>query len=262
MRAGDAIESDQIGPDGAYPVYGGNGVRGYATEFSHDGQFVLIGRQGALCGNVHQVSGQFWASEHAIVATPQDDVDTRWLAYVMTAMDLGQYSMSAAQPGIGVSTIGALGTPRPSWVVQRQIADFLDAETTQIDRLIAKQTGLIDTLRERRAAVVDEVVTAGLDPTVPTVHSGTSWIGRIPAHWTVLPLWSMFERIKDIGHPSEQMLSVFREFGVVPKDSRDNINRTAEDRNIYQLVHPGWLVTNRMKAWQGLGISPLGGRGL
>ena len=92
------------------------------------------------------------------------------------------------------------------------------------------------------------------------VDSGVSWLGDVPAGWTTQPLWSMFERMKDVGHPEEQMLSVFRDYGVVAKDSRDNINKTAENRNIYQLVHPGWLVTNRMKAWQGsVGISGLRG---
>ncbi len=70
----------------------------------------------------------------------------------------------------------------------------------------------------------------------------------------------MFERVKDVDHPDERMLSVFRDYGVVAKDSRSNLNQTAENRSIYQLVHPGWLVTNRMKAWQGsVGISPLRG---
>lgn len=92
------------------------------------------------------------------------------------------------------------------------------------------------------------------------VDSGVPWLGDVPAGWTVRPLWSMFERIKDVGHPDERMLSVFRDYGVVAKDSRDNINKTAENRNIYQLVHPGWLVTNRMKAWQGsVGISGMRG---
>lgn len=92
------------------------------------------------------------------------------------------------------------------------------------------------------------------------VDSGVPWIGDVPAGWTTRPLWSMFERIKDVEHPDEQMLSVFRDYGVVAKGSRDNINKTAENRNIYQLVHPGWLVTNRMKAWQGsVGISGLRG---
>ncbi|MFI7503653.1 restriction endonuclease subunit S [Streptomyces sp. NPDC049687] len=85
---------------------------------------------------------------------------------------------------------------------------------------------------------------------------GGTGLRNLPAHWTTVPLWSMFERIKDTGHPEETMLSVFREYGVIPKDSRENLNQTAENRNIYQLVHPGWLVVNRMKAWQGsVGIS-------
>ncbi|WP_338672200.1 restriction endonuclease subunit S [Streptomyces sp. SCSIO 30461] len=92
------------------------------------------------------------------------------------------------------------------------------------------------------------------------VDSGVPWLGRVPTGWKTKPLWSMFERIKDVDHPEEQMLSVFREFGVVAKDSRDNLNKTAENRSIYQLVHPGWLVANRMKAWQGsVGISSLRG---
>lgn len=82
-----------------------------------------------------------------------------------------------------------------------------------------------------------------------------------PADWRAMPLWSMFERIKDVGHPHEEMLSVYRDYGVVKKDERaDNFNVTAENRNIYQLVDVGWLVVNRMKAWQGsVGISPYRG---
>ncbi len=81
---------------------------------------------------------------------------------------------------------------------------------------------------------------------------------RWPSSWRSVPLWSLFHRVKDVGHPEEQMLSVYRDHGVVHKDGRaDNFNKTAENRNIYQLVDSGWLVLNRMKAWQGsLGISP------
>ncbi|WP_157877944.1 restriction endonuclease subunit S [Streptomyces torulosus] len=82
------------------------------------------------------------------------------------------------------------------------------------------------------------------------------WLTDVPARWNNAPLWSMFDRIKDVEHPDEMMLSVFRDYGVVPKESRENLNKTAENRNIYQLVHPGWFVVNRMKAWQGsVGIS-------
>lgn len=90
--------------------------------------------------------------------------------------------------------------------------------------------------------------------------SGIDWLGPVPEHWSTKPLWSLFRRIKNVDHPDELMLSVFRDFGVVAKDSRENINQTAENRSIYQLVDQGWLVTNRMKAWQGsVGISSLRG---
>ena len=98
--------------------------------------------------------------------------------------------------------------------------------------------------------------------TSPTTEAATDveWLPRLPVGWTLRPLWSMFERIKDVDHPDERMLSVFRDHGVVSKDSRENLNQTADNRSIYQLVHPGWLVTNRMKAWQGsVGISALRG---
>ena len=69
MRSGESITAESIETTGEYPVYGGNGLRGYASSYTHDGAFALIGRQGALCGNVHVARGKFWASEHAVVAT-------------------------------------------------------------------------------------------------------------------------------------------------------------------------------------------------
>lgn len=82
-----------------------------------------------------------------------------------------------------------------------------------------------------------------------------------PTTWRSVPLWALFDRVKDLGHPDEEMLSVYREHGVVRKSSRnDNHNQTVEDRSIYQLVDKGWFIVNRMKAWQGaVGISSLRG---
>ncbi|MFF4211769.1 restriction endonuclease subunit S [Streptomyces sp. NPDC001796] len=76
-----------------------------------------------------------------------------------------------------------------------------------------------------------------------------------PSGWRSVPLWTLFERIKDTGHPEEQMLSVYRGQGVRQRGS-DNHSAQALDRSVYQLVHPGWLVVNRMQAWRGaVGIS-------
>ncbi|MFG1755353.1 restriction endonuclease subunit S [Streptosporangium sandarakinum] len=154
MQAGEAITADSIEPKGTYPVYGGNGLRGYTEAKTHQGTHILIGRQGALCGNVHLVSGEFWASEHAIVARPAATVEARWLAHLLQVMNLGQYSQTAAQPGIGTAQINALAVPVPPFREQHAIADYLDRETARIDTLIEEQQRLIEMLHERREAVI------------------------------------------------------------------------------------------------------------
>lgn len=81
---------------------------------------------------------------------------------------------------------------------------------------------------------------------------GEKWLGDVPEHWSVKPMWTLFRRIKRVGFESEQLLSVYREHGVVPKASRDdNNNKASDDLSSYQLVKKGDLVINKMKAWQG-----------
>ena len=87
------------------------------------------------------------------------------------------------------------------------------------------------------------------------------WLGDVPEHWQQKPIWSLFKRIKRTNFPTERLLSVYRDYGVIPKDSRDdNHNRASEDLTPYQLVCANDLVINKMKAWQGsIAISELRG---
>ena len=82
-------------------------------------------------------------------------------------------------------------------------------------------------------------------------------IETLPEGWRSVPFWSLFYRAKQIGFPEEELLSVYREYGVIRKEDRDdNHNRAGDDLASYQLVEPGDLVLNKMKTWQGsLGIS-------
>ncbi len=195
MQAGSAITSESIEPTGDYPVFGGNGIRGFTDSFTHEGDLPLIGRQGALCGCVNLASGKFWASEHAVVARPAQDVDAFWLTALLESMSLNTYSQSAAQPGIAVETMGAISAPAPPLPEQRAIAAFLDRETAKIDALVAKKERLIALLQEKRSALISHAVTKGLDPTVPMKDSGVEWLGAIPAHWEVKRLKRLFRVI-------------------------------------------------------------------
>ena len=112
LQSGDTISSDSFTETG-YPVFGGNGFRGYTNRFTNDGDYVLIGRQGALCGNVNYAHGQFFASEHAVVVYPYHKENLVWLGEVIRASNLNQYSQSAAQPGLAVSMIQNISYPYP-----------------------------------------------------------------------------------------------------------------------------------------------------
>ena len=158
LKSGESITSEEIDALGPYPVYGGNGTRGYCDRYTHDGEFVLIGRQGALCGNINYAKGKFWASEHAVVVRPLQWFATRWMGELLRAMNLNQYSVSAAQPGLSVATVGALRIPVPPVDEQRAIADFLERETTRIDALLHLKQRLRALLTEKKKRQVDDLL--------------------------------------------------------------------------------------------------------
>jgi type I restriction enzyme, S subunit len=183
LKSGESITSEQIHDAGSYPVFGGNGMRGFTSSFTHEGRFALIGRQGALCGNVNYSHGRFWASEHAVVATPAKPADTTWLGEMLRAMNLNQYSVSAAQPGLSVEIISNIDVPYPPLDEQCAIAAFVDRETAKIDALIAEQEKLIVLLAEKRQVTISHAVTKGLNPDAPMKDSGVTWLGEVPIHW-------------------------------------------------------------------------------
>lgn len=221
MQSGESITSESIEDSGEYPVYGGNGLRGYTSAYTHQGERVLIGRQGALCGNVHLVSGKYWASEHAIVTTPRRGVSPAWLAYLLEMMNLGQYSQAAAQPGISADVIGKLRVPTPPPSEQDQIFRFLDRETAKIDALIAKQEQLIATLREDRTATITHAVTKGLEPDVQLHESVNQWINATPEDWEILPVKRVASRVTDGAHISPETTGGVYDF-VSTKDVTDD----------------------------------------
>ena len=163
LKSGDGITGESIEEAGDYPVFGGNGLRGFTDAFTHDGHYVIIGRQGALCGNVNYGDGKFWASEHAVVAAPTRNLDTVWLGEMIRSMNLNQYSETAAQPGLSMVAVGNLRTVLPPIEEQREIANFVGKKTTEFDALSAEAERAIELLQERRTALISAAVTGKID---------------------------------------------------------------------------------------------------
>ena len=193
MQAGKNLTSEQIAPEGTYPVYGGNGIRGFFSDYNCDGKFLIVGRQGALCGNVHKVDGKVWATEHAVITNPTNYVDIDFLYYLLIGMDLNQYvSSTAAQPGLAVGTLLNLKTCYPcSTLEQTQISNYLNAKYSEIDTMLSKTRSSIEEYKKLKQAVITQAVTKGVRSEREMKDSGVEWAGLVPHHWGVAKIGSI-----------------------------------------------------------------------
>ena len=132
FKSGSFIAADDIEEYGKYPVYGGNGLRGYANTYNHDGEFALIGRQGALCGNMNYCVGKAYFTEHAVAVKANNTSNTRFLYYLLDKMNLGQYSDQSAQPGLAVGKLIKLENMFPSKQEQEKIGIYFRSLDTLI----------------------------------------------------------------------------------------------------------------------------------
>ena len=139
MRAGKAIRAEEleIEMDEMHPYccFGGNGIRGYIGKKNYSGEYPIIGRQGALCGNVQYAYGDFYATEHAVVVKSKGMYEQRFLYYLLTAMNLNQYKSAGAQPGLAVGKLESILAPVPTLEEQRRIVDVLDRFDTICNNL-------------------------------------------------------------------------------------------------------------------------------
>lgn len=153
FKSGESITSKDISENGKYPVYGGNGLRGYSAKYTHDGSYILIGRQGALCGNINYVEGKSYISEHAIAVQTTEDLS--WLRYKLDFWNLNRYSESSAQPGLSVAKLIRYKLSVPPLAEQQKIAEVLGTW----DKAIKKQTQLIRKLELRKKGLMQQLLT-------------------------------------------------------------------------------------------------------
>lgn len=109
-----------------YPCFGGNGRRGFVKEFNRDGFYPLIGRQGALCGNINFANGKFYATEHAVIVETFAETNVLWSGYFLKILNLNQYATATAQPGLSVANINNVLIPVPPAEEQKRIVEMID----------------------------------------------------------------------------------------------------------------------------------------
>ena len=153
LKAGKAIRAAELKEkaDNTFPCYGGNGIRGYINKVSHKNDLPIIGRQGALCGNVNYAKAPFYATEHAVVVTPLIEMNIKWLYNELKLLQLEQYAHGVAQPGIAVSDLSPISFPIPPLPLQQEFASKIEAIERQkslIQQSIVETQTLFDSRME------------------------------------------------------------------------------------------------------------------
>ena len=244
MKSGDNITALDISDNGEYPVYGGNGLRGFYKIYNKNGNHILIGRQGALAGNVHLVNGKFWATDHAVIVTLKNDVFINYFFRMLEPMNLNQYAFdTAAQPGLSVSRIMNLNIVLPNLKEQHRIADFLGSKCSEIDTLIEHLRARMESAKEYKKAVITEAVTKGLDKDAKMKDSGVEWIGEIPDGWKVVRFKHIASIKSNLVQPDKYMK--------YPQIAPDNIEKDTGRLLSHQTVEESGVISGNHLFYRG-----------
>ena len=214
FKSGKGIKADEIYSSGKYPVFGGNGLRGYTYQNNFNGDCAIIGRQGAFCGNVRYFKGKAYMTEHAIVAVANENNNTRFLAYLLGLMKLGRFSGQSAQPGLSVTELTKQPIVVPSLSTQKRIASILSS----LDDKIELNRRINENL-EQQAQALFKSWFVDFEP-FKDGQFVDSELGMIPEGWRVGTLEEIGQIIGG-GTPSKANSSFYCENGIpwiTPKD--------------------------------------------
>ena len=182
LQAGKNISANDIhefSQEFPYACYGGNGIRGYVSDYNKEGRFPIIGRQGALCGNVNFAEGKFYATEHAVVVTCIAGVNVEWARYVLEAMNLNQYATATAQPGLSVATVNEVEFLLPPLKEQCRIAEFVANCFDAIEALTSQTNNLRLNIDRAKSKILDLAIHGKLVPQDPNDEPASELLKRI-----------------------------------------------------------------------------------
>ncbi|KAB4520357.1 restriction endonuclease subunit S [Bacteroides thetaiotaomicron] len=200
LQAGKNITAkdikDAVTESHPYKCYGGNGVRGFVALYNREGDFPIIGRQGALCGNINIAKGKFYATEHAVVVESYCDVDLMWAYYILITLNLNQYATATAQPGLSVAVINDVCIPIPPRKEQERISKEIEHWFALIDQIEQGKSDLQTIIKQTKNKILDFAIHGKLVPQDPNDEPAIELLKRINpdftpcdnGHYTQLPI--------------------------------------------------------------------------
>ena len=187
LQAGKFVPAEDIHEESArypYRCFGGNGIRGYVSAPNRTGDFPIIGRQGALCGNINYASGEFYATEHAVVVESFGGTDTTWARYLLEQLNLNQYATATAQPGLSVKTINEVAIPVPPIVEQHRISNAISQYLNVLADLHDSEESLRSEVERAKSRILDLAIHGKLVPQDSSDEPAIELLKRINPNFT------------------------------------------------------------------------------
>ena len=216
MAAGKAKLSTEIKSEpfeGCYPCFGGNGIRGYVDEYNQEGTFSIVGRQGALCGNINIASGKFYATEHAVVTTLFSGIGFDWSNYTLEALQLNKYATGAAQPGLSVANVLNALVSVPPTCEQQRIGGVVSSAITLIEQIALEEEGLQYILNQAKKHILGLAIQGKLVPQNPDDEPASVLLERIRAE-------------------KEKLIKQVK----IKRDKRESVIFRGEDNSYYETI--------------------------
>ena len=234
------------------------GRKSCSLELVPPDSIVLTSR--APVGNVAMAATSLCTNQGCKALIPKEGAQPRFYYFALTVLkeELQARAVGTTFGEISTERLATVPLPVPPLDEQRAAVRFLDDAFGRIHRYVAAKERMIELLGEQKQAIIHLAVTRGLDPGVPRKPSGVSWLGDIPAHWTVVRLGRLFEQRKESGPVHLPILEVSLKTGVrVRKFSGSHRKQVMEDRTGYQRATRGDIAYNMMRMWQGaVGVVP------
>ena len=182
MQAGKSVQATELkeyNSQNPYPCFGGNGVRGYLSRYSHEGTYPIIGRQGALCGNINIAKGKFYATEHAVVVNYFANTNVMLWVLFLENLNLNQYATATAQPGLSVAKIEEVPIPVPPIQEQMRIVEAVQNWMECVGKLSVSSTQLSDSVKLAKSKILELAMQGKLVPQNPTDDPASDMLLRI-----------------------------------------------------------------------------------
>ncbi len=201
---------------GDFPYYGATGIIDSVDEYIFEGEYLLIGEDGAPFFIPYQdvafiADGKFWVNNHCHILKSKEEINTKYLCYFLNSVDYRNYITGSTRDKLTQSDLNIIEISTPPLIEQKKISTYLDAKTKEINNIIAKKEKLIDSLKEERIEIINHSTTKGINEKVEFKSSGIDWIKEIPKSWTTKRIKHIAKTFGRIGYRGYQTSDLVNE---------------------------------------------------